>query len=752
MRPTGVQEALSQVKADAKGFGNGVANGVHRESRHPLIDGVVSLEEKRDMYGFTVRPQHLEKYLEHDKIYKEEEVHRSNRWEQFLETYTSTSDSRSNGRGGGETAIEGRGSCWGSLRAVEQAVLHKHSGVGNGDAIGMCPWAEEVKKLVWEGVPVSLRGELWQIFTGAKVRWKDGFYQERLARDANVVKPFAGPVEKPPRLEKWASQIEKDLPRTFPGHPILGEDGMGSLRRMLTAYARHNPIVGYCQAMNFLGALLLLFMPEENAFWTLTSIVDVYFEGYYTEKMTEAQVDQLVFTQLMRERLPKLAKHLETVDVEISWFTGSWFLSIFVNVLPWECVLRVWDVLLYEGNRSMLFRTALALLEIHAAPLLQLHDNGDVLSMLQSMGETTFDSSQLVLSACLGFQEIDEGRLQKLRTRHRPTVIAEMHKRSLDVRQWRTINASSKQAINGTTNGSVVAPLRITQGEETNTLKPQSNDQRRLINLEDEDRSTLEPHLNGLKGLDIAEFEERHTLNYQLSAPKFFSYEPLVSNENHFKNEPYGRIDETDEFEDTESSDQEEEISRLRKELEHALQAREEAECRAEGLKHALAEMDQNRHSPVEMEKLKAQNAQLKQSLADKHEQESATVEVLVRLEQENRKADDARRRAVEKAEENCETSARALRRAADELEVMKKRALAAEIMLEAMEKRAVMAESMLKAVEQQAADELRAMEKRAVMAESMLEATLNFQSGSGPRTKRGVEPKSGALASMDSC
>lgn len=62
--------------------------------------------------------------------------------------------------------------------------------------------------------------------------------------------------------------------------------------------------------------------------------------------------------------------------------------------------------------------------------------------------------------------------------------------------------------------------------------------------------------------------------------------------------------------------------------------------------------------------------------------------------------------------------------------------------MLEEMQKRAVMAESMLKAVEQQAADEVRAMEKRAVMAESMLEATLDYHSGSGPRTKRGVEPK----------
>lgn len=30
-----------------------------------------------------------------------------------------------------------------------------------------------------------------------------------------------------------------------------------------------------------------------------------------------------------------------------------------------SAVLRVWDVLLYDGNRSMLFRTTLALLEQH---------------------------------------------------------------------------------------------------------------------------------------------------------------------------------------------------------------------------------------------------------------------------------------------------------------------------------------------------------------------------------------------------
>ena len=41
----------------------------------------------------------------------------------------------------------------------------------------------------------------------------------------------------------------QDLPRTFPGHPALDEDGRNALRRLLTAYARHNPSVGYCQVI-----------------------------------------------------------------------------------------------------------------------------------------------------------------------------------------------------------------------------------------------------------------------------------------------------------------------------------------------------------------------------------------------------------------------------------------------------------------------------------------------------------------------
>jgi hypothetical protein len=162
------------------------------------------------------------------------------------------------------------------------------------------PWYEELEVLVRLGVPKDLRGEVWQAFVGVKARRVERYYQDLLAQITNSDENSSD-VQR-----KWKKQIEKDIPRTFPGHPALNENGRDSLRRILLAYACHNPSVGYCQAMNFFAGLLLLLMPEENAFWTLVGIIDDYFDGYYTEEMIESQVDQLVFEELMRERFPKL--------------------------------------------------------------------------------------------------------------------------------------------------------------------------------------------------------------------------------------------------------------------------------------------------------------------------------------------------------------------------------------------------------------------------------------------------------------
>lgn len=57
-------------------------------------------------------------------------------------------------------------------------------------------------------------------------------------------------------------------------------------------------------------------------------------------------------------------------------------------------------------------------------------DAGDAITLLQSLAGSTFDSSQLVLTACMGYQNVDESRLQVLRNKHRPAVEAALEERS----------------------------------------------------------------------------------------------------------------------------------------------------------------------------------------------------------------------------------------------------------------------------------------------------------------------------------
>ncbi|KAL8511517.1 hypothetical protein ACS0TY_018063 [Phlomoides rotata] len=56
----------------------------------------------------------------------------------------------------------------------------------------------------------------------------------------------------------------------------------------------------------------------------------------YSEEMIESQVDQLVLDELVRENFPKLVNHLDYLGVQVAWVTSPWFLTIFMNMLPWE--------------------------------------------------------------------------------------------------------------------------------------------------------------------------------------------------------------------------------------------------------------------------------------------------------------------------------------------------------------------------------------------------------------------------------
>lgn len=78
------------------------------------------------------------------------------------------------------------------------------------------------------------------------------------------------------------------------------------------------------------------------------------------------QVDQLVFKAMVESQFRTLAVHLDKHNVTVTSVSTQWFLCIFVNSLPLETCLRVWDVFFFECCSSVLFRVALALVDIYS--------------------------------------------------------------------------------------------------------------------------------------------------------------------------------------------------------------------------------------------------------------------------------------------------------------------------------------------------------------------------------------------------
>ncbi|KAJ8247686.1 hypothetical protein GJAV_G00249100 [Gymnothorax javanicus] len=279
----------------------------------------------------------------------------------------------------------------------------------------------ELKALIRSGVPHDHRTKVWRwcvAFHSRKFREnvQPGYYEDLLAKAREKQNPAS-------------KQIELDLMRTLPNnkhYASTSAEGVPKLRNVLLAFSWRNHDIGYCQGLNRLAAIALLYLEEELAFWCLVTIVEVFMpRDYYTKTLLGSQVDQRVLKDLMSEKLPRLHAHFEAHNVDFSLITFNWFLVVFVDSVVGEILFKIWDAFLYEGPK-IIFRFALALFKYSEEEFLKLQDSTAIFKHLRCFTHNILDSRKLMGMAYQGMNPFPLRLIRNRRAFHLERVRFEL--------------------------------------------------------------------------------------------------------------------------------------------------------------------------------------------------------------------------------------------------------------------------------------------------------------------------------------
>uniref|UniRef100_A0A8D8RWV6 RUN and TBC1 domain-containing protein 3 n=1 Tax=Cacopsylla melanoneura TaxID=428564 RepID=A0A8D8RWV6_9HEMI len=278
------------------------------------------------------------------------------------------------------------------------------------DNLGTISRTDKMRSMTRKGIPHSLRPQLWLRLSGAlekkalsKIKYQD------------IVKASSSDAL------AFAKQIEKDLLRTMPTNACFStftSTGVPRLRRILRALAWLFPDIGYCQGTGMIAASLLLLMEEEEAFWTLSAIVeDLLPASYYTPTLIGIQADQKVLRSLVASSLPDLESTLIQHDIELSLITLHWFLTLFASVIHFKILLRIWDLFFLDGS-IVLFQITLGMLKIKEPVLVTLENSAQIFNALSDIPGDIVDVDHLLEVSFSVSSSISQSMVDSHRRRH----------------------------------------------------------------------------------------------------------------------------------------------------------------------------------------------------------------------------------------------------------------------------------------------------------------------------------------------
>ncbi|XP_067319858.1 EVI5-like protein isoform X5 [Anolis sagrei] len=309
-----------------------------------------------------------------------------------------------------------------------------------------------LRELIRKGIPHHFRAIVWQLLCSATDMPVKNQYSELLK--------MSSPCEK---------LIRRDIARTYPEHEFFkGQDSLGQevLFNVMKAYSLVDREVGYCQGSAFIVGLLLMQMPEEEAFCVFVRLMQEYrLRELFKPTMAELGLCIYQFEYMLQEQLPELNIHFRSQSFLTSMYASSWFLTLFLTTFPLPVATRVFDIFMYEGL-EIIFRVGMALLQFNQAELMQLDMEG-MSQYFQKVIPHQFDScpDKLIFKA---YQiKYNPKKMKRLEKEYTAIKNREMEEQ-IEIKRLRTENRLLKQRIETLEKGQVT---RAQEAEENYIIK-----------------------------------------------------------------------------------------------------------------------------------------------------------------------------------------------------------------------------------------------------------------------------------------
>uniref|UniRef100_A0A672IPS4 Ecotropic viral integration site 5b n=1 Tax=Salarias fasciatus TaxID=181472 RepID=A0A672IPS4_SALFA len=311
---------------------------------------------------------------------------------------------------------------------------------------------KQLKDLVRKGIPHHFRAIVWQLLCSAQNMPIKDQYSELLK--------MTSPCEK---------LIRRDIARTYPEHEFFKEkDSLGQevLFNVMKAYSLVDREVGYCQGSAFIVGLLLMQMPEEEAFCVFVKLMQDYrLRELFKPSMAELGLCMYQFENMIQEQLPELHLHFQAQSFHTSMYASSWFLTIFLTSFPLPVATRIFDIFMCEGL-EIVFRVGLAILQMNQAELIQLDMEG-MLQHFQRVIPHQLDSGPDKVIQAAYQVKYNAKKMKKLEKEYTTIKTKEMEEQ-VEIKRLRTENRLLKQRIDTLEKGQVT---RAQEAEENYLVK-----------------------------------------------------------------------------------------------------------------------------------------------------------------------------------------------------------------------------------------------------------------------------------------